>query len=344
MAMTYKKVRSFNSRINIDGSWISFFIFLTIFIGFRHEVGGDWDVYIQYAEDLKGLNLYSVFLLGDPAYELLNWIGANVGGGIYFVNLVCASIFSLGLIVFCRTQPRPWLAMVVAIPYLVVVVAMGYTRQGVAIGLAMLAITKLMSGSVLHFIVWVVVAALFHKSAVVLIPLAIFSSTKHRMLAIFGIIVSTLILFVLLVQDYVDHLVKNYIEAEYSSSGAVIRVAMNALPAAIFLCFKKRFNFDSKNHSFWIWIAWSALLFIPLLIFSPSSTAIDRFALYWIPLQLFVWSRLPDAFGVNGRQNINWVFVVTNYSALVMIIWFFFADHAFAWLPYRFYPWEMLWS
>jgi hypothetical protein len=96
---------------------------------------------------------------------MLNWFGANVVGDIYLVNLVCAVIFAYGLIAFARTSPRPWLSVCVAVPYLVIVVTMGYTRQGVAIGLAMLALAALDRGSVLGFGFFIVVASLFHVAS-----------------------------------------------------------------------------------------------------------------------------------------------------------------------------------
>jgi len=35
---------------------------------------------------------------------------------------------------------------------------------------------------------------------------------------------------------------------------------------------------------------------------------------------------------------------VTPGAAAVLFVWLFFAAHAFAWLPYQFYPWVWLWS
>jgi hypothetical protein len=67
-------------------------------------------------------------------------------------------------------------------------------------------------------------------------------------------------------------------------------------------------------------------------------------ALYWIPLQLFVLSRLPDALGRREGKNAFWVGVLVAYSAAVMVVWLFFAKTAFAWLPYQFYPWVWLWQ
>jgi hypothetical protein len=151
-------------------------------------------------------------------------------------------------------------------------------------------------------------------------------------------------MFVLLLQEHLNYFMNAYVEAEYASSGAAIRIAINAIPAAIFLAFNKRFNIDPKIRGCWIWMAWGGLLFVVILMLSPSSTAVDRVALYWIPLQLLVFSRLPDAFGLPGRRNPLWVTSVVAYCATMMLAWLFYADTAHAWLPYRFYPWDALWS
>jgi len=320
------------------------FIVLMLMIGLRHEVGGDWGTYLNHVEAMQGEDLDFSLNYSDAGYATLNWFGANVGGSVYLVNLVCGILFSWGLFTFCRTQPRPWLALLAALPYLVMVVAMGYSRQGVAIGLAMLAFTKLQQGSVIRFVFWIALAALFHKSAVILVPFAVFAASRNRAFNIFGVAVVAAFLFVVLLQEQLDSFMRGYVEAEYESSGAGVRVAMNALPAALFLVFRKRFAIAPEVRSFWIWMAWGALFFIPLLVVSPSSTAVDRVALYWIPLQLMVFSRLPDVFGVPGRRNPLWVTMVVGYNATVMLTWLFFADTAFEWLPYRFYPWEALWQ
>ena len=154
---------------------------------------------------------------------------------------------------------------------------------------------------------------------------------------------TAVLLFNILLEEYVDILLKNYIDAEYESSGAAIRIYMNALPAILFLMLLKRFKLSSTQRSFWTWMSWGALAFIALLYLSPSSTAVDRVALYWIPLQLFVWSRLPDALGHNSGASAGWVYAVVGYSAAVHFTWLFFAQTAFAWLPYQFYPWVWLW-
>ena len=314
-------------------------------IGLRHEVGGDWS---EYLEMLASYNDTSIsereYGFQDPAFILFNWLSVQTGLGIYLLNLLSAIFFSWGLLVFCRAQPRPWLAVAVAVPYLITVVAMGYTRQGVAIGIAMIGMVALGQGSIWRFVLWIALAATFHKSAVILVPLAVLANTKRRVLTLLWVGVLGFTLFTLMLQEAMSFLLGGYIEGEMQSSGAAIRIAMNALPATLFLMFRKRFQLSPDQRSFWTWMSLSALLLVLALKVSPSSTAVDRIALYWIPLQLFVLSRLPNALGRRDGKNAVWVYAVIGYSAAVHFVWLFYADTAFAWLPYQFYPWVWLWK
>lgn len=325
--------------------WRGLFILLVLMIGLRHEVGGDWS---EYLEMLASYNDTSIsereYGFQDPAFILFNWLSVQTGLGIYLLNLLSAIFFSWGLLVFCRAQPRPWLAVAVAVPYLITVVAMGYTRQGVAIGIAMIGMVALGQGSIWRFVLWIALAATFHKSAVILVPLAVLANTKRRVLTLLWVGVLGFTLFTLMLQEAMSFLLGGYIEGEMQSSGAAIRIAMNALPATLFLMFRKRFQLSPDQRSFWTWMSLSALLLVLALKVSPSSTAVDRIALYWIPLQLFVLSRLPNALGRRDGKNAVWVYAVIGYSAAVHFVWLFYADTAFAWLPYQFYPWVWLWK
>ena len=134
-------------------------------------MGGDWGNYINYVESAMDKSLADMFLTSEPGYNLLNWLGANLFGGVYLVNTICGLIFSFCLLTFCRSQPRPWLALTLAFPYLVTVVAMGYSRQGVAIGLEMLALLSLQRDRLVPYLVLIAFAATFHRTALVLLVL-----------------------------------------------------------------------------------------------------------------------------------------------------------------------------
>ncbi len=171
----------------------------------------------------------------DPGYIFLNWLVARWGFEVWLVNFLCAALFAWGLWAFALAQPRPWLAFVIAVPYLVIVVAMGYTRQGVAIGLAMHGLVALggKNKSNVRFVLWVILAATFHKSAVLLIPIAALAQDRGRAWTISWVGGAAILAYFTLLESSVDALRSNYIDAQYDSGGALIRVAMNAFPAAV---------------------------------------------------------------------------------------------------------------
>ena len=319
---------------SLEMSWLMVGISLALLIGLRHQVGGDWGNYESHYLNMLGAPLSEALEKGDPGYYLLNWLSGEIGGGVYLVNLVSGTLFSVGIATFCRQQPRPWLALAVSVPYMVIVVGMGYSRQGVALGLAMLGMVGLTKKSNVQFVLCIALAATFHKSAVLLVPLAVLATPRGRLWTAMWVGITAGLLYYVLLADSVDSLVTNYIDAQYQSEGAAIRIAMNAIPAALLLLLRKRFLWQPAERNLWVTMALLSLGSVGWLLVSSSSTAVDRMALYLIPLQLFVFSRLPDLMG-RGRGLRNWVMAVVAYYTAVLFVWLNFATHSQYWLPYQ---------
>ncbi|HET8667782.1 MAG TPA: EpsG family protein [Terriglobales bacterium] len=323
-------------------AWGSTAAILALLIGLRVEVGGDWFRYLEYLVAARTSSFLEVLQGKDPGYQALNWIGVHLGGGILWVNLAGGAIFAIGLTAFCRTLPRPWLALTVAIPYLVIVVGMGYSRQAIALGLLMLGLVNLSRGEVFRFAFWIVLGATFHKSAVLMLPVAALSYSKRRLWTGAWIAAVTAAAYVLLLQESAESLYVNYVEAKIESEGALVRVLMTSIPAAIFLLWRRRFAFAGNEESLWRWLSIFSLLLLAALLVSSASAAIDRVALYLLPLQLAVFSHLPGAFGRSRTSSLLWCIAVISYYFMVQFIWLNFAAHAYHWLPYRFYLLENL--
>lgn len=328
--------------VKLDSAWLATALVMSVVIGFRLQVGGDWFHYFNYLSAVQNMELVEVLKKSDPGYQLLNWASVQMDWGIFGVNLIGGTIFSTGLAVFCRSLPRPWLALAVAIPYMVIVVSMGYTRQSMALGLSMLGLVALERKSTLWFVIWVVLGATFHKTAVLLLPIAALATTKSRYWTVVWVGVVTLGAFALLLQESVDTLYAGYIEAEYQSEGALIRLLMNALPAVLILLWRHRFRFTETEAALWQWFAIISLALLAFLLLSPSSTAVDRVGLYMLPLQLVVFAHFPDVFGRRGRRNSGLVASLLVFYAGVQFVWLNYASHAYAWVPYRFYLLEDL--
>lgn len=313
-----------------------------ILIGFRYQVGTDYPNYLALFQRVSHLRFSKALDQTDIGYAALNWIVGNFGGKLWLVNLVCAIFFTYGLIQFARAQPNPWLAVTVAVPYLVITVGMGYSRQAVAIGMAMAGLVAVSRGSFVKFIAFVLLGALFHRSAIILIPIITLAYSPNRLVSIAaGILGLVAGYYVLTSGGGYERLQDAYISHVRSESqGAAVRLAMNIPPAVLFLLFIRRFSTD--KHERLTYAVLSIVAFISLImlyLFPASSTPIDRLSLYVIPLQLFVLSRLPSVFAdAQGFPSAPLTLAIIGYSAAVEFVWLNYAAFARDWIPYQFYP------
>jgi hypothetical protein len=329
-------------REHLPASWWLLILLLTMMLGLRVEVGADWETYIYHLYLAQTSTIGELLSGRDPAYELLNYFSGDLGFDIFGTNVVCAFLFAIGLAVFCLQQPRPWLALTVAMPYLVIVVGMGYTRQAVAVGLAMLGLSALEKKQMVWFAFWVLLAASFHKSAVLLFPIAALASTRNRIWTALWIGLVTIGAYYLFLEESIDHLQYVYLEREYQSEGALVRLLMNAVPAVLLLTQWSSFRQLTPAASLWRWLAILAFALLGALVLSPSSTAVDRIALYVIPLQLVVFARLPEMLTRTRQSKKTIVILIVFYSAATLLVWLNMSTHSSAWIPYRFHPFEVL--
>jgi len=188
------------------------------------------------------------------------------------------------------------------------------------------------------FLLSMAAAATFHSTALVMLAFVV-PAVPGRSLAMRALrLLLLLIVGGVLVQIFlvarVESLVGGYIEAEYESEGAAIRVAMNLFPGVLLLLWSKLFTLTPQQLRLWHAMALTSLgCAVALMLLPSNSTAVDRIALYVIPLQLVVGSRLPGTqlFGLTPAQLL---LSVLGFCLLVQFVWLNFATHSSAWLPY----------
>lgn len=313
----------------------AFLLFYTILAALREETGGDWLTYGEMFDDIDGDTLGFALGRTDPLFGALNWFSAQLGTGVYLVNGVAAWILALGCVRVARLTREPWLALVIAVPYLLIVVGLGYVRQGAAIGWILLAIAALHRGETGRTILYLAFAAGFHSSAAIVFPLFGYAmSGRRRLLALLlsGLGAAAL-LFIVVPRLQVFE--AGYLVAEYDSSGAAVRVLMGIVPTLLLLARWSRFVAGERPRLIWLGMAVANLLALAALVLSPSSTAVDRIALYFSPIQVVALGEVRDLTAASDRMALVIRLACIGLAAAIQAIWLIFATHAEFWVPYR---------
>lgn len=200
------------------------------------------------------------------------------------------------------------------------------------------ALLALERGRVSLFVACLAVASSFHATALILIGLLL-PAVPGRSLALRLLVlavVGAVLVFTFLVSR-LDGLLAGYIEAQYQSDGTAVRVAMNLLPALLLLLWPQRFALSAQQRRIWLPLAAAAIACAVLLLVLPqNSTAIDRLALYLIPLQLLAGSRVPSLH-LFWRDPLRILPAVM--AVAVQLVWLNFGSFAGSWLPYRTVLW-----
>jgi hypothetical protein len=309
---------------------------LIIMIGLRDRVGVDWVNYLRAWEGARTrpLQNFLEFRPGDPVFYSLLWSLRNLGLPFWSLNFLCAIPFVWGLIRFARQQPNAWLAVAVAVPYLVIVIAMSTTRQATAIGFVFFALVAFSRGDSRGFLLWTLVAAAFHSSAIVVLPFAGLSLARNRFQSISLILMTAIAAYFTLGSTFGDYS-RDYLNRyTITSSGAIYRIWMNVIPAVIYLSVSKRLPFADRERTLWRNFSLLAILSVPLLFVIQSSTAVDRLLLYAFPLQIMMLAWLPYLF--RGRaQQLGITLMILMYLGLQQFVFFNYALNVYAYIPYR---------
>jgi hypothetical protein len=305
-----------------------------LMIGLRWQIGPDWE---NYLDQFNYSRLYSFMqgaTHGDPGYFVLNWLMHRVDAPFWVLNFCCGAIFVAGLTAFCRRQPNPWLAFLVAFPYLVLVVAMSGNRQSVALGFMFFALNDFEQRRLNRFAVLTVFAALFHSSVLLMVPLCLLSYTRSGLQRAVLLLVAAALAYYFFQESFSIY-ARRYSVEKIQSTGVVYRLAMNGLAAILFLLFQGRFALNEHQTRLWRNISVATLVLIGLVLVVPSSTAVDRFLLYLFPLQFVVLSRLPKLLSGGRGGEGQLTLLVVGYAALVQATFLLFGTYASSYIPYR---------
>lgn len=307
------------------------FLVITLFVGLRFDVGADWDGYLFIYERLTEQSLR---FRGDIGFYTVMLLSREAGWDIWVPNLIFAAIFAVGLTTFAKRQANFPLVIAIALPYLIIAVAMSGVRQAAALGVLLLAFNAFARERYLWFALLVLTASMFHASAAILLGVGLLANTKGRLKTVALTLVLVPIAYYLFSSSF-DTYFDRYKTERVQSSGALIRVLMNFVPATLFLLNARAFGFTPQTTALWRGLAWVAFICLPLYLVVPSSTALDRLAIYLIPLQLVVFSNLPNLSLRWAPSKMLAVASIIIVYGLALATFFSFGVTSAEWLPYR---------
>lgn len=316
--------------------WTLFGIILLIFVGLRHEVGGDWEGYLMIADRLRDQTFIGLFEHGEVAFNFIVWASVHLGLDIYGANVVTTALFLFGLFKYCKKQVNPWLAIFTALPFLVIVIAMSANRQAAAIGITLLVLAGWNESSVYKKILWIFFAGMFHTSAIIFVVFIIIDSkiSLFKKLMLSAVLFLTVTVF-LSGNEAVSRYENSYIVESNTNfaAGALQQIILNAFPALIFLIMSRKRHFRNEI-PYWNIIFFMSVLSIILIPVSFSySVLAARVSFYFFPVSIFFFATIPEIFHASVKDLLK--FLVVCYGFLTFALWINFANTAFAHIPYN---------
>lgn len=318
---------------------LMFGMFLVFFAGTRYYVGCDYVGYLLRFERIDSFWSWAeLFAREEPGFNGLMSAVKNSGIDYGGFILVMSSIYVFCMLRFSSLALSPLKFLVLALPVLMIQLGMSGMRQAMALGFLMLSFVSFTNEKKVMTAIWIVIAAQFHTSAIVFLPMA-FLAGKHlslkRILA--GLIVMGPIV-VFLIQDRLGVYSDRYIEqihGENSASGAWFRYALVLLPFIMLAVWYRQVEERFPRHIELLRLFMLITFFLAPVGFL-SSVALHRLVFYVMPISIITLLCVTDTLAHMSRYRLfplSFPFVM--YGAYILV-WFSFSSKASScYVPYQ---------
>jgi len=313
---------------------------LTFIYGFRDNIGPDWAVIVENFNNINHLQLTpeSFFFAREYLYAFISVLSQSFNAGIYGVNVVCFLIFCTGVYTLLCLVKRPWLSLMAYYPYYILVVAVNYNRQSAALGICLISISLLAKDRILPSCLCIIIAMMFHQSALVLLPsftAATMIRYKQNKMVIPLAILLALLAYALsnyFSSQILPIYIYNYYEAGYDYTSAGLWPRLIPLLVASLVCIARPFSVSCIFSC----LSWSIVVLTSLAILNPAqSTVIDRLAIYFSPVLVVASSEAIPAYCFIASSTKARLIAIFAFSVIFMVSWTSFSSYFKRyWLPY----------
>jgi EpsG family len=289
---------------------------LFLFAGFRYRVGCDWTGYLN----IYDMARTSLSVRSEVSFWYLNRLLHSLDLEYPFINVIAALVFFAGLHALARRQPDPLGVLILSYPILILELAMSGIRQAMAVGFVCFAWNAFVAARLSRFVLFVLVAASFHTSAMLFLLLAPFVRGEFsiRRAAMAGLLALPGVYFILTSATFATYS-SRYIGGASEAAGAPFRCGLLALTGIAFLWFLDRAWKKTSTRDYTL-VKISCLMMVAVFPLSlVSSVGGDRIGFYLYPMQLIVLSRLPLL--VRGPYSTAIASTPYAIGALFLLVW-----------------------
>ncbi|MFB5282766.1 EpsG family protein [Peribacillus sp. Hz7] len=311
---------------------------LILLLSLRHyTIGSDAPVYVTYFLSMPQYSSFEALLLGhrfEIGYKLLNKLISifTTNEQIFLTVIACISIIPVGILIYKHSK-MPFLSFAIYITFNYYSFVFSGLRQAIGYAIIFISYNFIKDRKLVKFILCVLIAASFHKSALMFLPAYFLANLKLNKFTISGILLFNIIMFVFREQIFGTIISTFYNNYEIVSSLSFTWMLVCSLIVICGLFFYKSVLLISqKNNILYMLVIIGA----SLMIFSSVGTNVMRVADYYY---MFVMLFIPEVMNAVKDKRI---ILIGGYILIILIlilyIWFLKGD-GYSIVPYRFF-WE----
>jgi hypothetical protein len=276
---------------------------------------------------------------GEYGFWLLNWcvhiISDEYMALLMAIALIVVGCYQRAIILYSRNWTISFF----------VFIAMGFytfffngARQGIACAIYALAIGPLLERKLRAYVGYVLLAGLFHKTAIMMLPVYfIFDTTnttrKNVLIILIGIAVAAMFQGIVGLGAQIDARYASYGTA--GEGGGYLIIGLTAVLGVFFFMFKKHVNMERERYELYLnMFFFGAVISVVSALLSVNPSGFLRFSMYFNVSAIFLWPIIyKNLISRSSRMLFGYLF-----STCYLVLFYLTTERFSNLIPYTFNP------
>ncbi len=315
-------------------------LFLLWFMGTRNRVGCDFFGYlsrfntISYWDDSGG-----AIPTEEIGFEILINSVSSAGLEYMWLNVFASAVIIFCFLIFAANHRYSLLVLALQFPIMIIQLGMSGLRQAIAAGFVMLATVQFSKGSRLWTGIHILLAAQFHMSAIIFLPIALMAGRKVSTVRLTAALVIGVPMVGFILADRLATYTDRYVDQIYgetSAGGALIRYVLIFIPSLLFFLYHRKMKLAyPRDYELFKLFALIGITMGTLIFF--SSVALHRIIFYVLPVSTVMLIYLSTVIFPKSQLTLA-KFAPALLFGAYSTSWFLMSYHAdVCYIPYQSY-------